>query len=77
MTIEDTENAVEVYRALRVANGTIELEKAPHKWLVENLIKYGPNSPLGFSTAVILEPLKAAADGEANRAERRRETKAK
>jgi hypothetical protein len=77
LTFEDTDNGVQIYRAINVSDGVIlELEQTPHKWLIENLKKYGPNT-IGFNTPVILEPLETAADGASNRAERRRESKAK
>ena len=71
LTIEDSSYAMDIFRAMHVADGVLELEKAPYEWLKLQLTTYGVDV-FQVNAAIILEPLKSAEETTPNRAETRR-----
>lgn len=75
LKLEDSANALDVFRAINVANSTIDLEKATYEWLKKMLDAYAVDF-FGINAAVIIEPIRKAQEIDPSRAERRREEKA-
>lgn len=77
LTIEDSANAIDVLRTLRVVqDGYLELENVPYEWLSKKVSEYGVGI-LGINAGVVLESLRQVEDKKADRAERRRDEKAR
>lgn len=77
LSLEDTSRATDIIRVANVAlDGQMELEKASYEWLEGKVMKHGVRA-LGLDVAILHEIIKSATDGDTNRAERRREEKAK
>jgi len=72
MTMEDSTNATDIFRAIHVAEGLIELEKAPYEWLKHQMTTWAVEL-FGVNAAVVLEPLKMALQSDMTRAEKRRQ----
>lgn len=75
LTMEDSAFATDLFRAIHVSNGTLELEKAPHEWLKAKLTLYGIDM-FGVNAATVLEPLKQAEEAAPGRAEAKRQARA-
>ena len=76
LTIEDSSQAVDIHRAIRVmVDGRLELEKAPHEWLLKKVDEYGVDI-IGVNAAVLKEILSTTTEETPSRGERRREAKA-
>ena len=76
LTIEDSAHAVDIHRAINViADGKLELERAPHEWLLRMIDDWGVKV-LGASAAVLKEPIARAEEVEPTRAEKRRAERA-
>ena len=74
LTMEDSSFALDCFRAMNVARGSLELEKAPHEWLKDKLSRFGADV-FGVNAAIIFEPLKTADEITPTRAETRRNIK--
>lgn len=57
LRMEDSALATDVFRAIRKAERTMEIEKAPYEWLLRMLDNYGTDI-FGVNASVIKEPLK-------------------
>ena len=76
LQLEDSSLALDIFRAIHVANKALELEKTPYEWLKKMLETYGADVELfGINAALMLEPLQKVTETSPIRAERRREAK--
>ena len=73
LVMEDSAFAGDIFRAMNVvADGVMELEKAPYEWILKQIDVWGVDL-YGINAAVLKEVFKSASDGGTDRAERRRE----
>jgi len=68
----DSMLAYDCFRAINVADGVIEMERAPYEWLKAKLEAYGTDIFDGANAAVIYEPVRRAEEKEPTRAEQKR-----